>query len=125
MANASENRSRIRIVWEYDRNHRFLPCAGIVGGITPAGDVRAEFYLDLGVTPDQQRTTVNQDEEENLTETTGFPSDSHAVRKILVSLLIPPSRLRSFSNWFREQADNYDELMREQKASTQGAEDGS
>lgn len=111
MAEAKAEGNSLKIVWDYDPEHRVQWAAGIVGGLTPGGCLRASFYNELGVMPDQQETAMVQKEDGTNEEQSRYGEDYFATRRICTTVLIPTERLRSFADWFTEHADNYDKLL--------------
>ena len=113
MAETKAEGNSLKIVWDYDPEHRVQWAAGIIGGLTPGGCLRASFYNELGIMPDQQETVMVQKEYGTNDEQSGYGKDYFATRRICATVLIPTERLRSFANWFKEHADNYDKLREE------------
>ena len=105
--------NKIRIVWDYEEGHRVLPSSGIIGGITTGGHLRASFYNELGVMPDQLKTVAIKEKDENAIERSRNQDEAHATRRIAVTLLVPLEKLRSFGEWFNDRADEYDALHKQ------------
>jgi hypothetical protein len=109
-----------RVEWRYSPDHRVVPCTGVVGGLTPEGDLRVHFYVGLGITPDQIEAEVIQTEEGQFEDkhlaTSGLPRD---VREIHATIVVSGHRIGSFSNWFKHM-----DGLRQQSVASPGSESG-
>ena len=104
---------RMEILWKYDKGHRIVPCTGAIARMNGAGEMCAEFYVDLGVTMDQQTTkaTVNA-KGDSYNERTSYKENAHATRCVMVTVLIDGASIRSFADWLNRQADSYEATIK-------------
>ena len=95
----NERKELLRVTWDYDKHHRLVPCSGAIGGLTATGDLRADLYVELGVTPEQQLTKIYQDKDGKQNEESSYPDGLHSIRRIQVSLFVPGMHIKAFSDW--------------------------
>ena len=101
----SQGKALAEVQWDYAADHRVISCTGAVGGLTPAGDLRMDVYIELGITVDQAKVQVIQSEEGKIEEVPIHPDIPRNIRQIQASLVIPGTAIKSFSDWFRDQVE--------------------
>ena len=104
MPEGKQQPSEIRIEWEYDKDYRLVPANGMWGGITPRGDLRIEFFVEVVPTPGSGETALFHDASGSYKEGRKTPEKATVVRKIQVGVMIPPHQIPSFVEWFKDKA---------------------
>ena len=103
MSNGKIQPDEIRIEWEYDKDYRMVPANGMWGGITPKGDLRIDFFVEVTSNPGSGETALFRSGS-GYKERRKVPEEAKLVRKVQVGVMIPPQQIPSFSEWFNEQA---------------------
>lgn len=113
---SEEQRSEVMMTAkrEYAEGHRVFPCTGLIGGITPSGELRVDAYVNLGVTPDQLTVEIlhakgDNDDGDFNEEATG-PKIPELRRVIQTTLLIPGSHIGAVADFFREQVERREQM---------------
>jgi hypothetical protein len=99
-----DNDKQIDIIYEYDANYRLVATNGIYGGITPRGDLKADFFVEFFAVP--KSTQLKVTEEGKGEEQPIHLSESYIARKIQIGILVPPDQIESFGKWFLQKADD-------------------
>ena len=105
MPNGKNQPDEISIEWEYDKDYRLVPANGMWGGITPRGDLRIDFFVEVAPVPGSGETAFLKDESGLIyKEGRRTPKKETLVRKIQVGVMIPPQQILSFAEWFKDKA---------------------
>ena len=115
----SEEIQREKVVmtarWEYAEGHRVVPCTGLIGGITPSGELRVDAYINLGVTPEQLKVNIvhikGENNEEDFDERPTQPDVPELRRLIQTTLLIPGDHIASIADFFNEQVERRAQMV--------------
>ena len=107
MSNGKKQPDEIRIEWEYDKDYRLVPANGMWGGITPRGDLRIEFFVEVVPTPSTGETALfNDGSGSSYEEQRKIPEKPTVVRKVQVGVMVPPHQIPSFMEWFKDKAQH-------------------
>ncbi len=93
---------KLSVRYERASEFRLLPVTGIVGGVTPNGEVVGNFFLEQPQYPSQIEVTLDQ--AGNKMNEEGAP-DFDFKREIVVGVILNPRAARSIGNWFIAWAD--------------------
>ncbi len=104
MPEGKQQPSEIRIEWEYDKDYRLVPANGMWGGLTPRGDLRIEFFVEVIPTPGSGETALIHDAGGSYKERRKTPGKATVVRKVQVGVMIPPNQISNFAEWFKDKA---------------------
>lgn len=100
--------------WEYAEEHRVLPCTGLIGGITPSGELRVDVYINLGASPEKLKVKImrleDENNEESFEEHVSQPEHPELRRVIQATLLIPREHVGDVAKFFNEQVESYESL---------------
>ena len=100
-----EQPDKISIEWEYDKDYRLVPANGMWGGITPRGDLRIEFFVEMVPTPAPGETAIVVDRTSGSSKEERMTAEKPTiVRKVQVGVMIPPQQIPSFMEWFKDKA---------------------
>jgi len=97
-----------------DADFRVVPATGAHGGVTPFGDVIANFFFDRPPVPE---TTVQEISSEGTlgketARSYGFNGGHWMVRHLQVGVVMKPDRARSVAEWLLRKADEAEEAVR-------------
>ena len=94
--------AEITIVFTKADNYRILPVAGVWGGLTPQGDVIAEFFLERRELPDS--VTMDVKEEGGKAREVAREGGDKIVRELQVGISLQPDQAYSIGAWLIEKA---------------------
>ena len=95
----------ISIEYEYDSNYHVVAANGMFGGLTPRGDLRIDFFVEYTGVPEKGALKYRRNPDGSTQEVPGSnPSPPKMIRRVQVGILVPPQQIESFSNWFRDKA---------------------
>lgn len=97
---------KLYFLYEYADDYRVLPCNGVSGGVTPRGDIKADFFVESlqlqmqghEVRPDGSIGDVVERE----------PSDnSTIIRRVEAGVLLSVEQAEFIGRWLIEKANDY------------------
>lgn len=95
----------IPIEYEYDSNYHVVAANGMFGGLTPRGDLRIDFFVEYTGVPGPGALKYRRNPDGSTEEVPGpKPGSTKMIRRVQVGVLVPPQQIESFSNWFRDKA---------------------
>jgi len=114
--NVSENEQdaqKVHFKYVEDAAFRVVPATGAHGGVTPFGDVIANFFIDRPPVPEV--TTQEMSPEGELGAETarsyGFDEGAWIVRHLQVGVVMKPDRARSIAEWLLRKAEKAEEAV--------------
>src|SRR4051812_49283616 len=108
----------IKFVYEYADGYRLYPANGMVGGLTPKGDLRVDFYVEAFAIPASVTQAIKPNGElgaELRREPEGDGNTAVVKRHIQLAVLIPGSQIDSFAVFLAQKAIELKGLMKGQE----------
>ncbi len=106
MSKGTTEPKEISIEWEYAKDYRLVPATGILGGITPRGDLRIEFFVEAIALPAPgESSMVLHEDSGTYKETRKVPQKGKIVRTVQIGVTVPPHQVSSFAEWFKDKAE--------------------
>ena len=107
MANAKKS---VKFHFEQDDDYRLLPVNGVWGGVSPRGDIQADFFYESYTIPDEVTQAVAPDG--SLGEELERKQSALLQRTILVGMMLTADQAESIGRWLQEKALEHRRLAR-------------
>ena len=96
----AEKTQKLKIVFHTAEGYRILSASGVWGGVTPQGDVLAEFFVERREHPDSLTLEVKEGKGH---ETDRSGGDT-IIREMQIGITMRPDIAFSIGNWLIEKA---------------------
>ncbi|MDP3111584.1 MAG: hypothetical protein Q8M71_05740 [Thermodesulfovibrionales bacterium] len=99
----------LNIFFRRDKDYKIIPVSGVWGGLTAAGLLNCELFVEGREAPEK---IVVDDTGKEISRN---PAQQQIVREILISLVMRPEVARSIGQWLISKADEYDKMLAPKK----------
>ena len=94
--------TEVNVVFTKADDYKLVPVAGVFGGLSPQGDVIADFFVDKVELPDSVMLKVK--EEAGQPEEVGRMGGKNITREMQVGIVLRPDVAYSIGAWLMEKA---------------------
>lgn len=82
--------------------------SGLIGGITPNGKIRMNFYEDLPQIPTNTLLTIDDEKGRIISDNSSFESEYNSIREVTHGITIDIDLARSMYSWLGDKIKEYD-----------------
>lgn len=97
---------QVKFVYRRAADYRIIPANGVWGGVTPRGDLLAEFYVESLTTPETVTHLVRADGRLG-EELSRAPAQRPFVREVQVGLVLSLAQAESIGKWLVNKAEEF------------------